>query len=105
SAPSAEKASISAAKFYATGECCAGRARESGITKQCSGRQASLARTAEGGCPYADFLDCSYACATLSSVASSKCRANNCRPIGSFSWFSPQGTEIPGMPARFAVTV
>ena len=30
-------------------------------------------------------LVCSYAAATLSSVPSSKCRANNCNPIGSVS--------------------
>ena len=47
-------------------------------------RPVRLAWTAEGGCPYV-FLSCSYACATRSSVASSKCRANNCSPIGSFS--------------------
>jgi len=34
---------------------------------------------------YKGFRDSSYACATRSSVVSSKCRANNCNPIGSFS--------------------
>ena len=48
---------------------------------------------------------CSYACATRSTVASSKCRPKICSPIGSPSRVSPHGTEIPGMPARFAVTV
>ena len=36
-------------------------------------------------CHYAHFIACSYACATRSNVTSSKCRANNCNPIGSFS--------------------
>src|SRR5204862_2541917 len=47
----------------------------------------------------------SYACATRRIVASSKCLPKICNPIGKFSRVSPQGTEIPGMPARSEVTV
>jgi len=51
---------------------------------------------------YAAF---SLACATRKIVLSSKCRPRICNPMGSFSLVSPQGTEIPGIPARSAVTV
>lgn len=48
---------------------------------------------------------CSIACATRKIVASSKCLPSTCAPIGSPALELPQGTEIPQMPARFAVTV
>ena len=51
---------------------------------------------------YAAF---SLACATRNIVLSSKCRAKICNPMGNFSLVCPQGTEIPGIPARSAVTV
>jgi hypothetical protein len=51
------------------------------------------------------YAACSYAWATRKIVASSKWRPRICSPIGSFSLVVPQGTEIPGMPARSAVTV
>src|SRR5450755_5092298 len=51
---------------------------------------------------YAAF---SLACATRKIVLSSKWRPRICNPMGSFSLVSPQGTEIPGIPARSAVTV
>ena len=54
----------------------------------------------------------SNACATCSKRASSKCFANSCIPTGSggspaeaLPFVLPQGTEMPGMPARSAVTV
>src|SRR5689334_861079 len=54
----------------------------------------------------------SNACATCNNVASSKCFPNSCMPTGSGGslfdaspWVRPHGTEIPGMPARSAVTV
>ena len=47
----------------------------------------------------------SYARAILRIVASSKCLPSICNPIGSFSRVWPHGTEMPGIPARSAVTV
>src|SRR6266852_1002270 len=55
--------------------------------------------------PSAAYAAFSLACATLRIVLSSKCRPRICSPMGNFSFVSPQGTEIPGMPARSAVTV
>ena len=47
----------------------------------------------------------STAWATRRTVASSKCLPRICAPIGSPSDDSPQGTEMPQIPARLAVTV
>jgi hypothetical protein len=50
-------------------------------------------------------LACSKAWATRMSVLSSKWRARSCMPMGRPSRDWPQGREIPGTPARSAVTV
>jgi hypothetical protein len=49
----------------------------------------------------------SKASATRSSLASSKCLARSCMPTGRCGspLVFPQGTQMPGMPARLAVTV
>ena len=55
--------------------------------------------------PYPLRAASSYAAATRSTVLSSKCFPKICIPMGSLSFVSPHGTEIPGIPAMFAVTV
>src|SRR5260370_155024 len=48
---------------------------------------------------------CAWARAIRRMVVSSKCRPRVGRPLGNFSLVSPQGSEIPGILARSAVTV
>src|SRR5579872_4451238 len=51
------------------------------------------------------FADLSMARPARSTVASSNARPMICNPRGNPSWDSPAGTEMPGKPARFTVTV
>src|SRR5258708_1957592 len=66
-----------------------------------------IPRYASGLQKKADFQEeaCSTACPTRSTLLSSKCLPNTCRPIGRPVLVCPQGTLIPGIPARSAVTV
>src|SRR6266404_3267901 len=50
-------------------------------------------------------FDCSYEWARFRSVCSDQWGPCSCSPIGNPFDDSPQGIEIPGMPARFAVQV
>jgi hypothetical protein len=59
----------------------------------------------KGSDPSVSYTAFSLACATLKIVLSSKCRPRICSPMGNFALVSPQGTEMPGIPARSAVTV
>ena len=82
----------------------AGRLREKGGNLQ-TGSQLSQSSDAKCDCYLLSAKACSRAWAVRIIVPSSKWRARSCIPMGNPSLDWPQGMEIPGTPARSAVTV
>src|SRR4029077_7059647 len=79
-------------------------ALEVGLTLRRGCLHAHAATSASGERTVCHSVACSYACATRKTRASSNRGAITCRPTGSPS-MNPQGTDMPGRPARFTGSV